>query len=62
MNGLDHYLLCPMQCCMNVVLIDEVPKFLASIPSEIMHDIQLVNPFWCNQPNYYSFKVEQSHY
>ena len=26
MKGLNHNLLCPMQCCMNSVLIDEVPK------------------------------------
>ena len=34
MKGLNHHLLCQMQCCMNGVLIDEVPKFLAPIPSE----------------------------
>ena len=30
---------------MKGVLIDEVPKFLAPVPSEIMHAIQLENPF-----------------
>ena len=39
MNGFDHHPLCPMQCCMNGVLINEVPKFLVPIPSEIMHAI-----------------------
>ena len=36
MKGLVHHLLCPMQCHVNGVLIDEVPKFLAPIPSETM--------------------------
>ena len=39
MKGLDHYLLCPMQCCVNGVLIDDIPKFLAPIPSETTHAI-----------------------
>ena len=39
MECLDHHLLCSMQCCMNGVLINEVPKFLALIPSETMHAI-----------------------
>ena len=25
-KSLNHHLLCPMQCCMNGVLIDDVPK------------------------------------
>ena len=45
MKGIDHHLLCSMQCCVNGVLIDEVPKFLEPIPSETMHDIQIENPF-----------------
>ena len=44
MKGLNHRLLCQMQCCMNGVLINEVPKFLALIPSETMHAIQIENP------------------
>ena len=39
MKGLDHHLLCMMQCCINGVLIDEVPKFVAPIPSKTMHAI-----------------------
>ena len=45
MKCLDHHLLCPMQCCVNGVLIDVVPKFLAPISSETMHGIQLVSLF-----------------
>ena len=45
MMDLDHHLLCPMQCCMNDVLIDEVLNFLAPIPSESMHATQIENPF-----------------
>ena len=41
MKDLDHHLLCPMQCCMNGVVINEVSKYLAPIPSETMHVIQL---------------------
>ena len=36
MKDLDHHQLCPMQCHMNSVLIDEIPKFLAT---------QIKNPF-----------------
>ena len=50
MKGLDHHLLCPIQCCMSVVLINEVPKFLALIPSETTHAIQLENPFDATHP------------
>ena len=39
-----------MQCCMNSVLINEVLKFLASIPSETAHAIQLENPFDATHP------------
>ena len=40
MKDLDHHLLCPMQCCINNVVIDEALKFLAPIPSETMFAIQ----------------------
>ena len=36
---MTHNLLCPMQCRMNDVLIDEVPKFLAPQPSDTTHSI-----------------------
>ena len=38
-KGLNHHLLCPMQCCMNGTVIDEVSNFLAPIPSETMNAI-----------------------
>ena len=44
-DGLDNHLLCPMQCCLNGVQIDEVLKFLAESPSETTHAIELINPF-----------------
>ena len=45
MKGHDQHLLCLMLCHMNGMLIDEVPKFLAPIPSETMHAIQIEKPF-----------------
>ena len=50
MKGLNHHLLCPMQYCMNGVLIHEIPKLLSSIPSETMHAIHLKNPFDITHP------------
>ena len=49
MNGLDHHLFSPMDH-MNCVMINEVPKLLAPIPGEIMHAIQIINPFGTTQP------------
>ena len=34
---LDHHLLCPMQCCVNDVIVDETPKFLAVKPTDQTH-------------------------
>ena len=45
MKGLDEHPLCPMQCCMTGVVIDEVPKILAPIPQKMTHAIQVSNPF-----------------
>ena len=45
MNCLNHHITCLMQCFMNGVLINEVSKFLAPVSDEMMHAIQLVNPF-----------------
>ena len=39
-----------MQCCLNCVQINEVPKFLAGTPSERTHAIELVNPFDATHP------------
>ena len=43
-KGIHHHLFCLVQYW-NGVLIDEVPKFLAPIPSESMHAIKIENPF-----------------
>ena len=50
MKGLNHHILYQMQCCMNGVVIYEVPKFLTPIPSETMHAIQLENSFDATHP------------
>jgi hypothetical protein len=34
---LDHHLLCPMQCRVNDVILDETPKFLAIKPTDQTH-------------------------
>ena len=59
MKGLDHHLLCLMQCCMNGLLIDEVPKFLPPIPSETMHAIQIKNPIDATCPIIISLKLNR---
>ena len=56
-KGLDHHLLCQMQCCMNCVLIDEVQKFLAPSPSETTHAIQVENAFDATHPIIISLKL-----
>ena len=49
-KGLGHHLFCPMQWCVNVILIDEVPKFFAPIPSDTTHALQLENHFDATHP------------
>ena len=41
---LDHHLLCPMQCRVNDVIIDETPKFLASQPTDQTHALTVADP------------------
>jgi hypothetical protein len=41
---LDHHLLCPMQCCVNDVTINYLPKFLAADPTDQTHALTLTNP------------------
>jgi hypothetical protein len=41
---LDHHLLCPMQCCVNDVIIDETPKFLAIKPTDQTHALTVPDP------------------
>ena len=45
MKDLNYHFLCPMQCHVNGVVIDEVPKFLTPIPSKTIHAMQVNNPF-----------------
>ncbi len=41
---LDHHLLCPMQCCVNDVIVNDLPKFLATDPTDQMHALTLTDP------------------
>ena len=41
---LDHHLLCPMQCRVNDVTVDETPKFLAIRPTEQTHALTVPDP------------------
>ncbi len=41
---LDHHLLCPMQCCVNDVIVNDLPKFLAADPTDQTHALTLTDP------------------
>ncbi len=41
---LDHHLLCPMQCCVNDVTFNDLPKFLAADPTDQTHALNLTDP------------------
>jgi hypothetical protein len=41
---LDHHLLCPMQCPVNDVIVDDTPKFLTSDPTDHMHALTIRDP------------------
>jgi hypothetical protein len=41
---LDHHLLCHMQCRVNDVIVDEMPKFLAPQPTDQTHALTLTDP------------------
>jgi hypothetical protein len=41
---LDHHLLCPMQCHVNDVIINNLPKFLATDPTDQTHALTLTDP------------------
>ena len=41
---LDHHLLCPMQCRVNDVTVDNTPKFLACNPTDKTHALTLEDP------------------
>ncbi len=44
MPQLDHHLLCPMQCCINDVTVNNVPKFLTCFPTDNTHALIVQNP------------------
>jgi hypothetical protein len=43
-HEVDHCLLCPMQCRINGVEINEVPRFLTSNPTTSSHSIVIADP------------------
>jgi hypothetical protein len=38
---LDHHLLCPMQCCVNNLIVNNLPKFLAANPTDQTHALAI---------------------
>jgi hypothetical protein len=41
---LDHHLLCPMQCRVNDVIVNNLPKFLVSDPTDQTHALTIKDP------------------
>jgi hypothetical protein len=41
---LDHHLLCPMQCQVNDMIVDNTPKFLTSDPTEHTYALTIKDP------------------
>jgi hypothetical protein len=41
---LDHHLLCPMQCQVNDVIVNDMPKFLTSDPTDHTHALTIIDP------------------
>ncbi len=41
---LDHHLLCPIQCRVNDMTVNNLPKFLAADPTDQMHALILTDP------------------
>jgi hypothetical protein len=41
---LDHHLLCPMQCCVNNVTVNDLTKFLVANPTDQMHALTINDP------------------
>jgi hypothetical protein len=41
---LDHHLLCPMQCRVNDVTLNDLPKFLAANPTDQTHALTMTDP------------------
>ena len=48
-----------MQCFMNGVWIDEVPKFLAPIPSETTHAVKIEDTFDATDPIIIPLNLEE---
>jgi hypothetical protein len=44
MPQLDHHLLCPMQCRVNDMTVNHVPKFLTRFPTDNTHALVVQNP------------------
>jgi hypothetical protein len=44
MPQLDHHLLCPMQCHINDMTVNDVPKFLTHFPTDNMYSLIVQNP------------------
>ena len=44
MPQLDHHLLCPIQCRVNDVTVNNVPKFLTHFPTDNTHALIVQNP------------------
>ena len=41
----DHHLLCPMQCGVNDVIVDNLPTFLSTDPTDKMHALTILDPY-----------------
>jgi hypothetical protein len=41
---LDHHLLCPMQCRVNDMTVNDLPKFLAANPTDQTHALTITDP------------------
>jgi len=54
----EHCLLCPMQCRMNGVEINEVPKFLMTNPTTSSHSIMIADPTDAINPYTISLQLE----
>ncbi len=44
MPQLDHHLLCPVQCHVNDVTVNDLPKFLTCFPTDNTHPLIVQNP------------------
>ncbi len=41
---LDHHLVCPLQCRVNDEIVNNMPKFLTSDPTDHMHALTIIAP------------------